>query len=311
MLFRLRPVNALARSRRFRRATSRVRLLPSFLVMGTQAGAVSLFNALTRHADVAGPTAALEDVAWAKELHFFDQRFWRGVNWYRSCFPLLATRLIARRRGGDLIAGEATPAYLFHPAVPARVAATVPDVKLIALLRDPVDRAHAHYEWLRRTGLELLSFEEALLAEDERTAQEEEERTAREEAPRATGSRTPRYGQYAYVARGLYAEQLERWFACLPRDQFLILRAEDFEAQPADVFAEALSFLGLRTWRPRSFGTIDPTTPGHLDPAVRAQLVERFAEPNARLARLLDRDLGWTSPPSREARATDASPASS
>lgn len=305
MLFGLRPVNALARSRRFRQATSRARLLPSFLVMGTQAGAVSLFNALSRHPDVSGPHAAREDVAWAKELHFFDQRFWRGVNWYRSCFPLLATRSIARRRGGDVVAGEVTPAYLFHPAVPARVASTVPAVRLIALLRDPVERAHAHYEWLRRTGLEMLSFDEALTAEDERTADEE--------AAVVTESRheTPRYGQYAYVARGLYADQLERWFACLPRDQFLILRAEDFETQPADVFAEVLAFLGLRSWRPRSFGTIDPTTPDPLDPAVRARLAERFAEPNARLARLLDRDFGWTSLPSREARATDASPATS
>jgi hypothetical protein len=296
MLLELRPVRSLARNRHFRHATSRLRLRPSYLIIGTQpAGTVSLFNALCRHPDGAGPTTDREDVAWAKELHFFDQRFSRGVNWYRSCFPLLARRALARRRGGDLVAGEATP-YLFHPDVPSRVAATLPDVRLIVLLRDPTDRAYSHYASMRRRGLELLPFEEALAAEEERTAREAERIVP---DPRYGA---PQYGQYAYVARGLYADQLERWFAHFPREHFLILRAEDFVAQPADVYAEVLDFLGLRTWTPRNFGAVsDWTPPAPLDPALRAQLDERFAEPNAQLAHLLGRDLGWRSGASREA----------
>jgi len=92
------------------------------------------------HPDLAGPTAVNEDLAWSKELHFFDDRFSRGLDWYRALFPLALTRRIARAGGGDLVAGEATPYYLFHPAVPERMAASLPEVRLIALLRDPVQR---------------------------------------------------------------------------------------------------------------------------------------------------------------------------
>jgi hypothetical protein len=286
----LKPVKKLARSRRFRHATSRARILPSFIIIGAQrAGTTSLFDYLCRHPDVAGPTAASEDIAWSKELHFFDDRFSRGVDWYRALFPLALTRRIARATGGDLVAGEATPYYLFHPAVPERVAATLPDVRLIALLRDPIERAYSHFQLARRKGREKLSFEDALAAEPERLAEDE---------PYLADPtyRSRHHRHHSYVARGLYAEQLERWFAQFPREQLLVLRAEDFLARPAEVYGDVLGFLGLRPWQlndfvPRNRGSYAP-----IDPALRARLEERFAEPNARLARLLGRDFDWPLP---------------
>jgi hypothetical protein len=297
MLSRLKPVRwairrakKFSRSRRFREATSRARILPSYLIIGAQrAGTTSLYDYLCRHPDVAGPTAAKTDIPWAKELHFFDDKFWLGVDWYRSFFPLAATRAVIRRRGGDLLAGEASPSYLFHPAVPERVAVTVPNVRLIALLRDPIERAYSHYQLMVRTGREKLSFEEAVAAEDDRLAAEEERMRADPQYSSAN------YRHYAYLTRGLYADQLERWLAYFSREQLLVVRAEDFRAKPGEVYAEIIAFLGLRPWQPDEFPPRNRASYAPIDPALRARLEERFAEPNARLARLLDRDFGWSS----------------
>ena len=146
--------------RRFRHATRTRRILPSFLIIGAQrAGTTSLFRYLLAHPDVAGPSGGDAAVWWVKETHFFDEKYSKGLDWYRSFFPLDATRQRRRKRGHDLLAGEATPYYMFHPAVPARAAATLPDVRLIALLRDPVERAYSHYQMMSRTGREKLDFQ--------------------------------------------------------------------------------------------------------------------------------------------------------
>jgi hypothetical protein len=236
-------------------------------------------------------------VNWPKELHFFDERFSRGVNSYRSFFPLSVARRAARLRGRDLIAGEATPYYLFHPAVPERVAATVPDIRLIALLRDPIERAYSHHQLMYRTGREKLSFEDAVAAETKRLAAAEKHLAGESgEARTAEGHRIHHHHRHrSYLSRGLYAEQLERWLAHFPREQLLVLRAEDFLARPTEIYAEVVAFLGLRPWLPRDFVHRNLGSYAPIDPTLRARLEEYFAEPNARLARLLGRDFAWGS----------------
>jgi Sulfotransferase domain len=275
--------------RRFRLATRKARILPSFLVIGAQrAGTTSLFAALRRHPDVKGPTAGEEFVLMRKEVHFFDLRFSEGIDWYRSFFPLEARRRLARRRGRNLVAGESTPYYLFHPDVPARVAETLPDVKLVAILRDPVERAYSHYQHRRRAGREKLSFEEALAAEEGRLGRGDGR------LPEDKRSRGHHFHR-SYFARGLYAEQLERWFAHFPREQILVVRAEDFFAAPEDVYAELLELLGLRPWKLEASVHRNRASYGSLDPLVRRRLEKRYAEPNERLNELLGRDFGWSS----------------
>lgn len=282
MLLRVTRAWQLHRSGRFRRATSRFRVLPSFLIIGTQpAGTVSLFGALRRHPEIHGPNAWEGPFRRSKELHFFDRKFARGVDWYRSCFPLSTGRLPRRLRGAGVVAGEATSTYLTHPDVPARVATILPDVSLIALLRNPVERAYWHYESMRRNGLEPRSFEEALEAEQEHAANEEHSED--ESGPRAAR---------AYVGRGLYADHLERWLRYFPRERLLVLRAEDYAARPREIYDEVVSFLGVEGCPPRRFRRPN-WTEAPIDRALRARLNERFAESNARLAPLLGQDIGW------------------
>jgi hypothetical protein len=139
---------------------------------------------------------------------------------------------------------------------------------------------------MRRLGQEHLPFEEAL---------EAEEKILAEEAPRILDPRyrSHRYRHHAYVAKGLYAEQLERWFAHFPRERLLVLRAEDLAARPDEVYANVLSFLALRPHRPRRFGHYNRLPAPPLDPEIKASLENRFAEPNARLEELLGPEFGW------------------
>jgi hypothetical protein len=125
--------------------------LPDFIILGTQrGGTTSLYDDLTRHPQII-PAAG-------KELHYFDNKYSKGVTWYRGHF----SRRV--RFKPWLITGEATPYYLFHPAVPDRVLETCPRAKFLVLLRDPVSRAYSHYHMMRKRDREPLSFEEALKA---------------------------------------------------------------------------------------------------------------------------------------------------
>jgi hypothetical protein len=261
-------------------------MLPSFLIIGAQrGGTTSLLDALRRHPDVTGPTAGEDFVRLRKEVHFFDQRFENGIDWYRSFFPLEARRRLARLRGRDLVAGESSPYYLFHPEVPARVAETLPDVKLIAMLRNPVERAYSHYQHKKRLGREKHSFAEALAAEDRRLAGED--------ALILTDHRYRRHHFHrAYFRRGLYAEQLERWLAHFPREQLLVIRSEDYFERPEATYAEVLELIGARPWH-GDFRHRNKASYAAIDPALRAELEDRFAEPNRRLAELLGPEFTW------------------
>ena len=83
--------------RKARQLTSRARMLPSFLIIGAQrAGTTSLAAYVGSHPDVEGPGAADPSLYWVKELHFFDENYWRGTDWYRAFFPLIARQRAAR-----------------------------------------------------------------------------------------------------------------------------------------------------------------------------------------------------------------------
>jgi Sulfotransferase domain len=256
------------------RATSFARPLPDFLILGAQkAGTTALYSYLRWHPGITGP-------AW-KEVSYFDRHYRRGVSWYRGHFAMGAR---------DRIVGEASPGYLFHPLAPERVLATVPEAKLIALLRDPVGRALSHYHHEVALGREPLSFEQAIDAEPERTRGEEERMVL--DPLYFSGA----WWDYAYLARGRYAEQLERWFAVFPRAQLLVLPSEDLAAEPGQTYARILDFLGAPPHQLGSYPRVYKQDYSEMNPETRRRLAEHFAEPNRRLYELLGRDLGWQAP---------------
>jgi hypothetical protein len=258
--------------------TAPMRVLPDFLIIGAlKAGTTSLYQYLKDHPKVNPP--------FKKEIKFYNCLYHRGYFWYRSFFPT-AGRM--RSNGGSFITGEASPNYLFHPKTPQRVAQRLPHVKLIVLLRNPVTRAYSHYQMNLRNGVESLSFEEAIAAEPGRLEGEYERIIADDRYPLAT------FRRYAYLYKGYYAQHLSRWFEYFPREAVLIIRSEDFFADPGTVYAETLAFLGLPAWHGASFKAF--SSPGGYPPMgedTRRYLNEHFTPHNEQLYALLGRDFGW------------------
>jgi len=244
------------------------RALPGLVILGAQkSGTSSLHHYLTQHPQVISPLR--------KEVHYFDLNYARGEGWYRAHFG---------RVGEPGLNLDSSPYYLFHPCVPDRLHAVLSDAKLVVLLRDPVRRAYSHYWHEHDKGREKLSFEEAIRAEPERLG-DSEQRLARGEIQVSR-----EHQLHSYLARGCYAEQLERWFARFPREQFLVLRFEELAAEPLATLNRTLAWMGLeplaqaRT-EPRNTRSYPP-----LEPATAERLREYFAPHEARLRALLG---GW------------------
>src|ERR1022692_3992095 len=149
--------------------THSARMLPSFLIVGAQrCGTTSMYRALSQH------PAVLKAVLH-KGVHYFDTDYDRGVAWYQGHFPLRARAALVRRATGEIpLTFESSPYYMFHPLVAQRISRDLPGVKLLVLVRDPVERAYsAHAHELAR-GYETEPFEQALELEDQRLAGEAE-----------------------------------------------------------------------------------------------------------------------------------------
>jgi Sulfotransferase domain len=175
---------------------------------------------------------------------------------------------------------EASPDYLYHRDVPARLAALMPEARLVALLRDPVDRAYSHYQHERDLGTETLTFEEALDAEGDRLA---------------AGSTYDwfMHQHYSYCARGRYLEQLERWLVVFERGQLLVVRSEDLFADPEGVVNRILRHAGLPGGFRGTFPRQNSLTYAGLDPDTRARLAAYFRPYNDQLARAFGPEFGW------------------
>jgi hypothetical protein len=250
------------------------RRLPAMIVAGAmRCGTTSLFALLEGHPRLAP--------SLFKELHFFDLHHARGAAWYRRQF-----RPSIGLSGGRMrLPFESSPYYMFEPRVPGRVRALLPDVKLVFLLRDPVERAFSHYRKNVRDGREPLSFADALDAEEERLAGEEERLL--DDASYVS----PLHQYYSYRARGCYAEQLGRWCDIFPHDQMLVLDAGRLFAGPREVLGEVLAFLGVDPWQPPRLDARNVGTGGGaLDPAVHESLRTFYAPHERRLRDLL----GWS-----------------
>jgi Sulfotransferase domain len=200
-------------------STRALRILPDFLIIGTQkGGTTSLYSHLIRHPQVLR--------ASTKEVHFFDEHFDRGEGWYRGHFPTEAHCALVRRLHGSALTGEASTCYLYHPASPPRVAQMLPRARLLVLLRDPVERVYSHYLHRRREGRETRDF---AAVDDEMGMHARGELLPEGTEP---GWSRCAYKFHSVLTRGLYLEQLLRWEAHYPPEQLLVLCSEDFSRDP-------------------------------------------------------------------------------
>jgi Sulfotransferase domain len=267
---------------RFGELTGGLRLLPSYVVVGAQKGGTSaLYEYLVRHPLVGRSTN--------EEIQYFSLNYARGTAWYRGHFPTVARAAFVRRRyGAELVTGESSPYYLFHPHALERIRDLLPDAKLIVVLRNPVDRAYSQYNHSRQMGAEPLeTFEAGLAAEAGRLDDELEKMLA-----------DPLYNSFShynhsYLARGMYVEQLERLYSLFDERQILLETADDLSTDTDAVYTRTLEFLRLPVQRLSRYPRQNVRHYPPMRPETRRRLVEYFSEPNERLYAFLGRDLGW------------------
>jgi hypothetical protein len=268
-----------------REATGPLRALPDFLVIGAaKSGTTSLFSYLSEHPLVCPPVT--------KEIRYFAYHSDRSPNWYRAHFPL--RRDIARTgraRGGTAITGDGTPSYLSHPMAAARAAALVPDARLVAVLRNPVDRAISAYHFARKYHGEERSIEDAF-AENFRWCELDVSNKLHDDFPNSV------YTRHNYVLRGHYAEQLQWWLRFYDREQLLVIETEQV-SRNGDGFARVLDHLGLPTWQPASYPEHNAGSYAPAPDSVRAALARHFEPLNEALCELLGEDFGWYEQASR------------
>jgi hypothetical protein len=242
---------------------------PAFLIIGAQRGGTKpLFRHLDFHPQVTP--------SQTKEVHFFDEHYSRGARWYHSMFPP------PHEMRPDKVTYEATPQYLFHPDVPARIHAYNPSIRLIVLLRNPIDRAFSAWNMLNGKKGGYASFDDMVLGELAKISR--------------AGIGYPGKGMPDYLQAGIYFEQLTRYFAYFPREQILIMRNRELKREPRKALRTVELHLGLRkhVWQAEEYKPPKlQTPPPPMHPDTHALLAEFYRPYNEQLYQLLDVDYEW------------------
>ncbi len=241
--------------------------LPDFIIGGApRSGTTWLYDALDRHPAV----YMAKPVKPEPKFFLVDDLYAKGLPHYSATW-------FADVPAGR-VAGEKSTDYLESTAAAERIARDLPQVRLMFILREPIDRAYSNYLWTRMNGLEHESFETALALEEERE---------RNLPPKLRFARP-----FSYFSRGLYADLLAPYVDRFPMGQLLIVRFEDLVREPGRLLVRLHRFLGIdeRPQDAADLGVVNPAERSDADriPAhVRVRLAERYREPNARLARML------------------------
>jgi hypothetical protein len=221
-----------------------------------------------------------------KEIFYFDEFYEKGQSWYESHFPLLKTK-DKKQEGtdGTVLTSEATITYLTSLKAPERLFKYHPDVKILVMLRNPLNRAFSHYKHAIRINNEKRDFTTAIKVEHDRLERE---------GITEIDSAGDYYDNTQYLVRGRYYDHLKRWFEYFPREQFLIMTSEDYFKDAEREFDKVTEFLGLTSWKPGKFAVINVApSKDPMEEKDREFLSEYFKPYNEKLYKLLGRDLGW------------------
>lgn len=262
--------------------TANLRLRPHFLLVGAQrCGTTSLFRALEQHPDVVRP-------AINKGINYFDLNYHRGDRWYGAHFPLLRNSWHRDYKQKATAVFEASGYYMFHPLAADRIAKDLPDVKIVAMLRDPVERAYSAWKHESARGFDHMSFEEAIQQEAQRTAGERDRMT------KSPNYQSFAYRHHSYTARGKYTAQLRRFYHLFPPSSVHIVFSETFFAKPRHEFALLANFLGIDATVDISFDQHNARPSGPMPGRTREVLTEIYKSEADDLERLIGRRPPWS-----------------
>jgi len=245
-------------------------VLPNLIIAGAaRSGTTYVYDLMDGHPDVfmARPKAP--------EPKFFrvDEEYEKGLTYYSDRYFSSAA--------GFSVVGEKSTSYIESPVAAERIRRCLPGVKLIFLLRNPVERAFSNYLWSRTNGWETLSFDEAIEREPEREA---------DYPPELRYTRP-----FSYISRGYYADQLKAYMGLFPAEQIKVAIFEDLVSEPRETSRSLFAFTGVAPVEPR-FDVAQSvnaarTTADRMSEAAYETLSAVYEKANRELAAMIGRDL--------------------
>ena len=228
-------------------------------------GTSSLYHYLTQHPNILP--------AIKKEIHFWSNNLDKGIDWYLSHFPAIASEQ-------GLITGEATPNYLNSEKAAISLFQKFPHMKLVVLLRNPVDRAISQYYMFARARIDKSSIEKSI--------------SSALEVLNIQSNMNPYHDlSTRYIKRGQYIDHLSKWMEIFPKRQFLILKSEDLFANPEATVNQVFQFLGVETYQLQEYSNQNKGKYPSVSQSVRKTLSDYFLPFNQQLEEYLDIKFNW------------------
>jgi hypothetical protein len=260
--------------------TAKSRALPDFLIIGAaKCGTTSLYDYVIQHPDIYP--------ALRKETKFFDVDFKMGITWYRSNFPLKFFKFIIEKiKKKKFLTGEATPGYLHNYHCANRIHNVLPNIKLIIILRNPIDRSFSDYQMRVRGNHEIRTFSDVI---------KHEENLLAEGVDLLKDEKYFKYGAKfrPYLSWGHYFDELEPWLKLFSKENFLFIKTRNLNENPVTTLNHIFKFLDLKSFEIKNLERHNVGKYEKLDEKIRNHLVKHFKNHNKKLEEFLGISLNW------------------
>ena len=258
--------------------TGSIRVLPDFLVIGAKrCGTTSLFHHLPEHPCISKSPY--------DNMGFFNENFHLGVNWYKSFFPTVSTRNKIKSKFGNSLAFDVTTTYMEEESTANNVYQIKPNMKIIVILRNPVDRAYSQYHLNVREKIEKRSFED--------TIKENMDILNKENYKSNEIKLKFSVEENNYLKKSLYALQLKHWLKIFPRENILVLSTEEFEKNQQVIYNKIFEFLNISKFEVKNTKKMEKGNYPHMKSETRNLLLDYFRAHNHELFELVNREFDW------------------
>ena len=258
--------------------SSPIRVLPDFFVIGVvRSGTTSLYHYLGQHPSIKR--------ASYDELGYFDDNYHLGQNWYKSLFPTKYTKQKIQKKFGKFLTYDVTPFYIYNPLVVQRIFKNFPDAKIIANLRNPIDRAYSNYTIAFQDGDISSTFEEVIQSEVEEIEKSKQK-------PDDKSFLVDVFYE-KILTRGFYAEQLKIWYDTFPKNNLFMISSEEFANNPDNVLKEVFEFLEVPYVKIKDLTKQNKRNYNPMKEETRNFLIDYFKPHNQNLYELINKKFDW------------------
>lgn len=272
-----------------RRITSNLRTYPDFIIIGSgRAGTTSLYSYLIQHPNIITSFSHREQKA--ADLHFFEYMISSSTNWYRSHFPTkISKKLLQLRTKSSVISGEFTSTYMYHPFVPKRIFDLIPNIKLIVILRNPVDKVYSAFSQQFQFKEFTSSFEDYIESELKRikiTENEPDLKTFNEDFESIAVPNILRHG--------IYHTYLKKWLELFSKKQIYVVDSKDLHDNTQETLDDIFKFLEIPPVNIPDTSKINVGKYSKMDTLTRRRLLDFFSPFNDKLNYLLGTKFHWS-----------------